>query len=407
MKKLICLSLVCPLLTAPISNHSTIRLFDHSIISFSSSASAATVVDVDVRGAQKIGVAVKVAHPAFAKCLKKNLEISGLFTVGASGSITVSGAPGAIRATGLGKAVSSSAAFADDKAARMAARRLSDAMCEAFGKQKGFACDKVVFLDRGKLLAKGAALPSEICMTYPDGLDIRKLTGDAKMTIFPRWMKDGENVVYIGDKNGAPQVWQMDVNSLLRSKKFSFKGTPTSIAPSPDGRRFALTLSLHGNVELYVAEPATDRLIRLTTTPFATEGQPTWSPDGRQIAYVSDETRTPQIYVIDVATKAKRRLTSRGRQNVDPDWGPDNRIAYITKRGGAQVAVMDAAKGDASAELVTEAASWTHPSWSRDGRHIAASRDKAIFLIDTLEGGDKPRPMFHANGNWVSPCWAK
>ena len=68
---------------------------------------------------------------------------------------------------------------------------------------------------------------------------------------------------------------------------------------------------------------------------------------------------------------------------------------------------MDAAKGDASAELVTEAASWTHPSWSRDGRHIAASRDKAIFLIDTREGGDKPRPMFHANGNWVSPCWAK
>ena len=280
-------------------------------------------------------------------------------------------------------------------------------MCEAFGQQKGFACDKVIFLDRGKLIAKGQALPSEICMTYPDGFDIRKLTGDAKMTIFPRWMKDGENVVYIGDKNGAPQVWQMNVNSLLRSRKFSFKGTPTSIAPSPDGRRFALTLSLQGNVELYVADPATDRLIRLTTTPFATEGQPTWSPDGRQIAYVSDETRTPQIYVVDVSTKAKRRLTSRGGQNVDPDWGPDNRIAYITKRGGAQVAVMDAAKGDASATLVTEAGSWSHPSWSRDGRHLTAGRDKALFIIDTQDGGDKPRPMFHANGNWVSPCWAK
>lgn len=404
MKKTLCLFVACPALLAPVSNDSIIRLFDYSIIS---SASAATVVDVDVRGAQKLSVAVKVSHPAFAKCLKRNLEISGLFSVGASGAITVSGAPGAIRAVGLGKAVNSTAAFADDKAARMAARRLSDAMCEAFGQQKGFACDKVIFLDRGKLIAKGQALPSEICMTYPDGFDIRKLTGDAKMTIFPRWMKDGENVVYIGDKNGAPQVWQMNVNSLLRSRKFSFKGTPTSIAPSPDGRRFALTLSLQGNVELYVADPATDRLIRLTTTPFATEGQPTWSPDGRQIAYVSDETRTPQIYVVDVSTKAKRRLTSRGGQNVDPDWGPDNRIAYITKRGGAQVAVMDAAKGDASATLVTEAGSWSHPSWSRDGRHLTAGRDKALFIIDTQEGGDKPRPMFHANGNWVSPCWAK
>lgn len=404
MKKALCLLVACPALLAPVSRDSVIRLFGDSIIG---SASAATVVDVDVRGAQKIAVAVKVAHPAFAKCLKKNLEISGLFSVGASGAITVSGAPGAIHATGLGKSVTSSAAFADDKAARMAARRLSDAMCEAFGKQKGFACDKVVFLDRGRLAAKGQALPSEICMTYPDGLDIRKLTGDAKMAIFPRWTKDGESVVYIGDRGGAPQVWQMNVNTLLRSRKFSFKGTPTSIAPSPDGRRFALTLSFQGNVELYVADPAADRLTRLTTTPFATEGQPTWSPDGRQIAYVSDETRTPQIYVIDVATKAKRRLTSRGGQNVDPDWGPDNRITYITKRGGAQVAVMDAAKGDASAELVTEAANWRHPSWSRDGRHLVANRDQALFIVDTAEGGDKPRPMFRANGNWVSPCWAK
>ena len=371
-----------------------------------SAVDAATVVDVNVSGVQKTSVAVKVAHPAFAKCLKKNLEISGLFVVGQSGSVTVSGAPGAIRAEGLGKVLSSTAAFADDRAARMAARKFSDAMCEAYGRQKGFACDKVVFLDRGRLVAKGQALPSELCTTYPDGMDIRKLTNDGKMAIFPRWTADGR-VVYIGDMNGVPQVWQMDVESLRRSRLFSFKGTPTSIAPSPDGRRFALTLSFQGNVELYVADPAGDRLTRLTTTKFATEGQPTWSPDGRQIAYVSDETRTPQIYVVDVATKAKRRLTSKGSQNVDPDWGPDGKIAYVTKRGGSQIAVMDAAKGDASSVLVTEAATWRHPSWSRDGRHLTAARDKALFLIDTTDGGDKPRQMFVASGNWVSPCWAR
>ena len=372
------------------------------------SLDAATVVEVDVRGAQKATVAIKVAHPAFAKCLAKNLEISGMFSVGPAGAITVSGTPGAIRVDGPGKALASAAAFADDKSARMAARRLADAMCETYGSQKGFACDPVVFLDRGRTFAKGQSLPSEICIAYPDGMDIRPLTGDAKMAIFPRWVRGGREVVYIGDKNGTPQVWQMDVNSLQRSRKFSFKGTPTSIAPSPDGARFALTLSLHGNVELYVAEPANDRLVRLTTTKFASEGQPTWSPDGRQIAYVSDETRRPQVYVIDVATRAKRRLTSKGSQNVDPDWGPDGKITYITKRGGgSQVAVMDAASGDATARLVTEAGNWRHPSWARDGRHVAANRDNALFVVDTAEGGDKPRQMFHANGNWVSPSWAK
>ena len=150
-----------------------------------------------------------------------------------------------------------------------------------------------------------------------------------------------------------------------------------------------------------------DRYERLTNTPLASEGQPTWSPDGRKIAYVSNETRHPQIYVIDVATKAKRRLTSRGRENIDPDWGKDGRIAYITRRGGAYVAVMSPAEGDASAQLVTDAANWQHPSWSRDMRHVVADRDRALFVIDTVEGGDKPRQVFAANGNWISPSWVK
>ena len=99
--------------------------------------------------------------------------------------------------------------------------------------------------------------------------------------------------------------------------------------------------------------------------------------------------------------------SSRGSMNYDPDWGNDGRIAYITRRGAAQVAVMSPNSGDASAQLVTEQSNWEHPSWSRDGRHLVANRDSALFLIDTLEDGDKPRQMFSANGNWISPSWQK
>ena len=366
---------------------------------------AETVVDITGVGAAKISVAVNVGHQAYSACLKKNLEISGLFAVGPSGSVRVSGAPGAIRAEGMGKVVSDTTQFADDKAVRMAARRFANSMCEAFGRQKGFALDKIVFLNRGKAKERGSAMPGELCMAYPDGYDIRQLTSDGKMTIFPRWKADGESIMYISDKNGAPQIWEMNTSTGRRATKWSFKGSPTGIAVSPDGSRVATVLSFQGNPELYVLQG--DRYERLTNTPLASEGQPTWSPDGRKIAYVSNETRHPQIYVIDVATKAKRRLTSRGRENIDPDWGADGRIAYITKRGGAQVAVMSPAEGDASAELVTEPANWEHPSWARDSRHLVANRDRALFLIDTLKDGDKPRQVFHANGNWISPTWQK
>jgi len=364
-------------------------------------------VDIKGVGNAKFSVSVNVSHPMFAKCLVKNLELSGLFKVDPSGSVKVTGAPGAIQANGGGKVVNCTTAFADDKSARMAARKFSDAMVLAYsnGEQKGFACDKVIFLDSGKVATKGHARPSELCMSYPDGFDIRKLTNDAKMTVFPRWMSDGESVIYISDKNGAPQIWQLNTNTGKRSVKWSFKGSPAGVAVSPDGSKVAAILSFQGNPELYVLEG--NRYTRLTNTPLASEGQPCWSPDGKKIAYVSDETRHPQIYVIDVATKQKRRLTSKGSQNVDPDWGKDGRIAYITRRGGAYVAVMSPAEGDANATLITEAANWEHPSWARDGRHVVANRDKALFVVDTLEGGDQPRQMFYANGNWNSASWIK
>ncbi|MBQ3290664.1 MAG: PD40 domain-containing protein [Kiritimatiellae bacterium] len=369
-------------------------------------AMAENVVKITGTGAAKTAVEIHVPNKAFEQCLKKNLELSGCFTVVPKGSVRVIGTPGAIRAEGGGKVISCTKAFADDKSARMAARELSDAMCEAYGQQKGFARDKIVFLNRGRAKSKGEAMPGEICVGYPDGLDVRQLTSDGKMTVFPRWRTDGKTILYISDKNGAPQIWEMDTESNRRSTKWSFKGSPTGIAVSPDGTRVAAILSFQGNPELYVLQG--DRFTRLTNTANASEGQPTWSPDGKKIAYVSNETRHPQIYVIDVATKAKRRLTSIGRENIDPDWGPDGRIVYITKRGGAQVAVMSPADGDSSAQLVTEPANWEHPSWSRDRRHVVANRDRALFVIDTeKEGGDAPRQLFYAEGNWISPCWIR
>lgn len=370
---------------------------------FAALAAGAITVDVSGTGIQKTPVEIQVGSTAFANCLKKNLELTGLFEVRAPGAIKVSGVSGALRAEGQGKVVSAISQFADDKSARMAARKMSDMISEQFGKQKGFAQDRVLFLNRGVPKAKGQPIPAELCMSYPDGMDIRQITNDGKMIIFQRWMKDTDNVLYISDLKGATQIWQANVVTGQRSVKWSFKGTPTGIAVSPDGTKVAAILSFQGNPELYVIDSVRGNWTRLTNTAYDVEGQPTWSPDGRKIAFVRG-VNAQQIWVYDLTTGKERRLTSKGRKNVDPDWGKDDRIAYVS---GKQIAVMDASTGDSSVEYVTEAANWEHPSWSRDGRHLTASRDKAVFVIDTLKDGDKPRQMFLANGNWTSPCWAK
>ena len=362
---------------------------------------AATVVDVTGAGAAKKTVSINVDNAEFAKCLKRNLEISGLFVVQGSGMVKVTGTPGvSVVAEGAGKSLTSTEAVTDAKSARMAARRLSDAMCEAFGGQKGFALDKVAFINR-----KGSD-NAELCMAYPDGFDIRQLTSDARAAIGPRWRSPDE-IYYISYRTSSPQVYSYDLKASTRSLLWpkGIKGLSSPAAVSPDGTKVAIVASFQGNPDLYVLSGT--RFTRLTNTPGASEGCPSWSPDGTKIVYVSDESRRQQLYIIDVATKKTRRLTFKGRDNVEPDWGRDGRITYITKRGGAQVAVIDPAEGETSTQLVTEPGNWEHPSWSRDMRHVVASRDKAIFIVDTVEDGDKPRQMFMANGNWIDPTWSK
>ena len=104
------------------------------LVAAAAMTSSAVVVDVVGAGVEKFDVAINVANADFAKCLKKNLELSGVFNVKSSASIKVSGNAGAVKAEGLGKTVASAETFADAKSARMAARKFSDAMVAAFSR---------------------------------------------------------------------------------------------------------------------------------------------------------------------------------------------------------------------------------------------------------------------------------
>ena len=94
--------------------HSMKRICFLAAMAFGLAATAETVVNISGVGAQKFTVSIKVANGAYSKCLAKNLEISGLFTVRSDGTIKVSGGSGAVKAEGRGKVVSSAEAFSDD-----------------------------------------------------------------------------------------------------------------------------------------------------------------------------------------------------------------------------------------------------------------------------------------------------
>ncbi len=372
-----------------------------------SAFAAAPTVHVKKEGANRMLVSIETTGGGYAaaynRSLQRNLERTGYFQVGPNGQIRVTGTPGGtVTATGAGKQVTFPTQVTDDKSARMAARQMSDAIVKAYTGGRGFAMERIVFVNR-----KGPD-NAELYTCYPDGFDIRQITTDGRAAVGPRWAPNKTDIYYTGFLKRTPLVYRLDVTTGQRNLVAQFKGLATGGAVSPDGKKCAIVLSYQGNPELYVLDFAAKRLARMTQTPNASEASPCWSPDGRQIAYVSDETRHPQVYVVDVATRKSRRLTNMGFENTNPDWAPDGMLTWCTKRGGLNyVAVMNAAQGESSTRLVTSGGSWEHPSWAADGRHVVASRDKALFIVDTAPDGDSPVQLFKLGGNWMNPAWCR
>jgi TolB protein len=104
------------------------------------------------------------------------------------------------------------------------------------------------------------------------------------------------------------------------------------------------------------------------------------------------------------------RLTRRGSENVAPDWGPNNLIAFASKLGGQyQICVIDPSNRE-TRQITRDYADYEDPSWAPDGRHIAASRTQnyrtEVYILDTM--GDAPIPLtdYKGNGDWYSPAWS-
>lgn len=372
-------------------------------------AVAAPTVQVVKEGANRIAVSVEASgSPAYLNCLKRNLELSGVFRVAPGGAVRVAGTAGAgLTATGRGKQLTDRGAFGDDKSARVAARRFSDAMVEAFSDngQKGFAMTRIAFANR-----KGPN-NSELYMCYPDGLDIRQVTSDGRAVVGPRWSVDGRNIYYIGYLQQIPDVYKVDPDTGARGKLTPkpFAGGTKGVALSPAGNGTALILThpVTRSPELYVMDRA-GTVRPITNTPKAAEASPVWSPDGRKIAYVTDQTRNPQVWIVDVASRKAAQFTRVGRQNTHPDWSKDGKLCWTSLREGQWV-VMSApvAGGEAAARPVTDPGTWQDPSWTADGRHLVASRDNALFVVDTEPDGEKPVRIFPHPGNWMNPACSR
>jgi serine/threonine protein kinase len=180
------------------------------------------------------------------------------------------------------------------------------------------------------------------------------------------------------------------------------------------------------------SESGAPALTNVTITPFTTNlgynGEPSISPDGQTIAYVSDRTGRFDIFLRQVGTTSDVQLTRDQGDNIQPAFSPDGRqIAFVSSRSGnsdishpccdqaligGDLWVMPALAGQA--RMIAK--NGNAPSWSPDGTTIVFSRPRDGIYQISSSGGEAHKllltgevvavrgsfaPIYSSDGRWI------
>jgi tricorn protease-like protein len=170
-------------------------------------------------------------------------------------------------------------------------------------------------------------------------------------------------------------------NGTSATQLTSGNGFHESPSWSPDGKKIAFVRTVGGNADIYVMEANGQNQVRLTNASGADRG-PTWSPDGNRIAFTSErdhETmasyRFSTIYTMNSDGTNQVRITSGGAHDLSPDWSPDGtRIAFSSDREGSFGIWLIAPNGLEAARLTSVPQRDNRPTWSPDGTKLAFER---------------------------------
>lgn len=192
----------------------------------------------------------------------------------------------------------------------------------------------------------------------------------------PHWMPDSGGLlvtvrrdkrshVLLTNREGA---WPRPVS--LRSQD----GHALDPQAAPNGRYVAYVhqwLSDLNRTDIMLADLETGEVRALTGTPARHDRSPRWSPDGRQIAYISDRPGFYEIFVYDLEAGQERQLTHAGHDLDDIAWSPDGgRILCTVNRGGAfDIGLVDTDSGDLH-DVRTGYGFHARPRWLPGGHAI-------------------------------------
>ncbi|HSL22273.1 MAG TPA: S41 family peptidase [Vicinamibacterales bacterium] len=224
--------------------------------------------------------------------------------------------------------------------------------------------------------------------------DVRwpSISADGKVIMFEHdfgiWKLD------VGNRAAAPITLEIAAETQENATEVRpFASEVDDYALEPSGRRIAF--SIHG--EVFTAPVEEGDLVQITDGP-ARDRDPSYSPDGKTVAYVSDRSGREEIYLASTdGAGAAQQITDLDALKLSLAWSPDSKaLAYVSSDGKLRRYDVETRR---TIELATSKyGNISAPAWSPDGQWIAYARPDQVRTGDVYlvpaAGGDERRATF-------------
>jgi TolB protein len=288
---------------------------------------------------------------------------------------------------------------------RNLAHRLSDRIHERMLGVRGAFATRIAYVS---VDGKPPAQRYQLIVADADGENARVVLESRQPLMSPTWSADGEWLAYVSFEGRVSGVYVQRVRTGERRRVSARLGINGAPAFSPDGRRLALTLSgSGGNLDIYTLDLGTQALTRITDDP-AIDTEPEWSRDGTALYFTSDRAGGPQIYRLQLASGERPRRVSFGSSyNARARLSPDGRqLAMVTQEGGAyRIALQNLETG--AVTVLTKGRGDESPSFAPNGAVLMyAGRERGQDILATVSAdGLATQRLKSDRGEVRDPAW--
>jgi len=190
-------------------------------------------------------------------------------------------------------------------------------------------------------------------------------------------------------------LWRLDVRKQERRMHIGTSYANGSPDYSPDGRKIAFQSNQSGNWEVWSCDADGSACQQLTRFNGPQCGSPRWSPDGKWLALDSRSEGQPEIYVMAADGGQPRRVTNDPASDILPSWSADGLWVYFTSDRSGQYELWKVPKDGGEAVRITRAGGYDSHA-SLDGRSIYYSKPSQQTLFRTAADGSDEEQVLPA-----------